>query len=220
MRTKSTTATCVECDGPVSKHSKSGLCLACSNARKVSAKPPPNPSGLCMCGCGQSTNLSPQSNTATGDVRGQPLRYIKGHQTAGRRKPGPLYIVTDCGFQSPCWVWQRKIAHGYAYETVNRKAVRAARLYYERYVGPIPHGLEIDHLCRNRACVNPDHLEPVSRVENERRKPHLVLSIEKAREIRRLYPSLKMRELAEMFGTGEGTISAIINNRLWIEDPS
>ncbi len=47
--------------------------------------------------------------------------------------------------------------------------IGAHRWSYEYHVGPIPEGLEIDHLCRNRLCVNPDHLEPVTTQENLRR---------------------------------------------------
>lgn len=47
-----------------------------------------------------------------------------------------------------------------------RRVVRAHRLVYELLVGPIPDGLQLDHLCRNRGCVRPDHLEPVTRRTN------------------------------------------------------
>src|SRR5699024_1617461 len=52
--------------------------------------------------------------------------------------------------------WRMKLAH---------------RVSYETFAGPIPEGLDLDHLCRNRSCVNPEHLEPVTRSENLRRSP-------------------------------------------------
>lgn len=68
-----------------------------------------------------------------------------------------------------CWLWQGVLTNGYGVTSRNGRGMRAHRAFYEDFIGPIPDGLEIDHLCRNRACVNPGHLEPVSRMENIRR---------------------------------------------------
>ncbi len=66
-----------------------------------------------------------------------------------------------------CWVWTAAISGpGYAVLSVGGRAALAHRVSYELFVGPIPLGLELDHLCRNTRCVNPDHLEPVTHREN------------------------------------------------------
>lgn len=71
-----------------------------------------------------------------------------------------------------CWLWTAATHHdGYGTFWVreDQQLRRAHRYAYELLVGPIPDGLDLDHLCRVRACVNPAHLEPVTRSENVRR---------------------------------------------------
>ncbi len=69
-----------------------------------------------------------------------------------------------------CWVWLGKLRdNGYARISVDGTPVYSHRFAYETFKGPIAEGLTIDHLCRNRACVCPDHLEVVSGSENTSR---------------------------------------------------
>ena len=69
---------------------------------------------------------------------------------------------------SGCWLWLRHTqVHGYG--IIGSQPFLAHRVSYERYKGLIPSGLVIDHLCRVRCCVNPDHLEAVTQGENIRR---------------------------------------------------
>jgi hypothetical protein len=74
-----------------------------------------------------------------------------------------------------CWTWvaARHGESGYGVYSVRHKNILAHRYAYEQLVGPIPEELDLDHLCRNPPCVNPDHLEPVTRRENLRRGKHV-----------------------------------------------
>jgi hypothetical protein len=66
-----------------------------------------------------------------------------------------------------CWLWKSAIdGGGYGRFPIRRKNHLAHRWSYSYHVGPIPDGLQLDHLCRIRNCVNPDHLEPVTAREN------------------------------------------------------
>jgi hypothetical protein len=87
-----------------------------------------------------------------------PLKYLDDADRVRRN-----VVMSESG----CWLWQQKIHKtGYGHVKLHRRTYLAHRVSYQAFVGPIPEGLELDHLCRVRHCVNPEHLEPVTTREN------------------------------------------------------
>lgn len=109
----------------------------------------------------------------TGDVRADvPLRLhnvdpqLRFWPKVDKAGPTSDFLPTN----SPCWTYTGHIdRNGYGLFRFGGSHVGAHRFSYEVVIGPIPAGLELDHLCNNRSCVNPSHLEPVTRGENVQR---------------------------------------------------
>lgn len=91
-------------------------------------------------------------------------------KSAIRRSPSERFWAKVEKTQG-CWLWTGYRAHaGHGrFSLGHRVPVPAHRFAYEELVGPIPAGMELDHLCRNPPCVRPSHLEPVSRAVNNER---------------------------------------------------
>src|SRR5271167_895784 len=126
----------------------------------------PPPIGECQCGCGKKTRLAPRTSRRNGWVKGEPLRYRRGHNPRKRLR----YVVAPTGYKTDCWMWQlAKNSQGYGVVGIAPgKTAFAHRVYYEERFGPIPDGSELHHLCVVPGCVNPDHLVPTTRRDHLR----------------------------------------------------
>jgi hypothetical protein len=116
--------------------------------------------------CKKCNNWKPASHFATWAVE-------SGHVPTSdhvRRTPLARWREKVVTQETGCWAWIGAATPlGYGTFWIDTKYVPAYRAGYELLVGPIPDGLELDHLCKNPNCVRPDHLEPVTHRENVRR---------------------------------------------------
>jgi hypothetical protein len=100
------------------------------------------------------------------------------------KRADPPWIVDE---ETGCWIWQRHMDKwGYGYLSREGRRQAAHRWLYEQLVGPVPDGLVLDHLCERPSCVNPAHLEPVTRKENLRRSTKFRAYYEEKRRARGL----------------------------------
>lgn len=167
------------------------------------------PHGYCQCKCGERTPLAKKTSTRSGHIRGQPIAYIHGHN---RRKSAVEYLEEDRGWITPCWVWQRTVTKtGYGGTYRNGKTIAAHKALWEDRHGPVPAGMHLHHLCRNKACVNPDHLEPVIPSVHPK-----VLDHAKAKRIRERHAAGETQaDLAREYGVDHTNIWAVVHYRSW-----
>jgi len=167
-----------------------------------------------LCGCGQPTEIAEYNDKNAYQIRGQPIRYVAGHQN--RRPDSALYRRDP---KTECWLWlgaADETGHGSIRRKGSGKNTTAHRYFYERYRGPIAPGLQIDHLCRNPRCVNPQHLEAVSLTENIRRGRVAKLTSGDVAMIKRLLADGRSgRSLAIEYRVSAPTIWGIKRGRTW-----
>lgn len=226
MPRKSSKNPCIDCGAPCSR--RGGRCQRCASAfhhrRKSHLIPPPNPSGLCMCGCGQKTRIARFTSQKRGDVAGAPVRYVYGHKSRTKRRD--LASFYDVDPQTGCWIWHGPLdVHGYGRYCIFRGGrswnIRAHRAVYEEIKGEIPNGLVIDHRCPagpNRACVNPDHLVPCTNADNTHSSRKVCkLTPDDVAKIRDLSGKMSQREIAGQFGITQQQVSKIVRRHRWAD---
>lgn len=95
-------------------------------------------------------------------------KVVSSILTQGSEK---IYFNVLCNIETKCWEWKKgKDESGYGFITVKGKNKRAHRFSYEIFVSKIKDKMQINHICNNRRCVNPNHLEQVTHIENGSRE--------------------------------------------------
>lgn len=127
----------------------------------------------------------------------------------------PDYVINEDG----CWLWTGGVNNrGYGSLKVNGKHMHSHRAMWEQERGPIPGNLTIDHICKIKLCVNPDHMRLMTRLDNQRLGSHVKITYEQAEQIR-ADPRMQ-KEIAVSYGLSESQVSRIRSGKMWVIPPA
>ena len=192
------------------------------------------PYGYCHCGCGKKTKIAAHNHTASGTIKGNPSRFLKGHHPQISIEERFWKYVTPGPFNE-CWVWQGPTHdNGYGRLNAENRRTLAHRYSYEIHNGPIPEGMLVCHHCDNPACCNPYHFflgtindNNQDMIAKGRQRPRIgnlngnaKLSVEHVQEIRKsVSEGVPQNLIAKQFAMSKATINRIVKRKLWRHVP-
>jgi hypothetical protein len=143
-----------------------------------------------------------------------------GFSIAARKRHDEFNMQRYTISANGCWIWSGPAPRGYGIMNVGfgrRQERKAHVVFWEAINGPVPDGMELDHLCRNTLCVNPSHCEAVTHRENIRRGAGTKLTESDVIRIRKLGASgVLQRVIAEEYHISSSHVCRILTGKKWV----
>lgn len=188
------------------------------------------PYGLCHCGCGKKTLVPRKNDASKKHMAGIPILYFTRHspkyrnRNKDKKSRNPFHYVDgrpkyEINEITGCWEWFAAKASktGYGTAILNGKNENAHRVMWIFHHGKPSEGMQVDHLCRNRACIKIEHLELVSAGENVRRGAAAKFNRKQIEIIRKMYydEGISQSEIAKRYRVNSATISRLCRRESW-----